>query len=125
MANLGLVQSYLSSVPATQRPALLQAFLEVLQNFTAGRPEPGVTQIERACNLRWYPVSFVTSSVANREVAIPHGLPTAPYLVIPVLDPTEVGGQLVPLKVTRIADNEFVYLSSSVTNATVTIFVEG
>lgn len=125
MANSGLVQSYLSAVPSAQRTPLLQAFLEILQNFTAGRPEPGVTQVERACNLRWYPLSFVTNAVANREVAIPHGLPTAPYLVIPVLDPTEVGGQLVPLTVTRVADDRFVYLSSPDTNATVTIFVEG
>lgn len=125
MANLGLVQSYLSSVPQQQRSPMLQAFIEVLQNFTAGRPEPGVTQVERACNLRWYPLSFVTPAVADRELAIPHGLPTVPYLVIPVLDPSEVGGQLVPLKVTRVADNQFVYLSSSVTDAAVTVFVEG
>lgn len=125
MANIGLVQSYLSAIPSAQRAPLLQAFLETLQNFTAGRPEAGVTQVERACNLRWYPLSFTTSAVANREVAIRHGLPTAPYLIIPVLDPTEVGGQVVPLKVTRVADDEFVYLSSSVTNAAVTIFVEG
>ena len=73
MANIGLVQSYLAAVPAQQQSALLQAFIETLENFTAGRPEPGVTQVERACNLRWYPLTFTTSAVANREVAIAHG----------------------------------------------------
>lgn len=126
MANLGLIQSYLAALTDTaERNGVYQAFLEAMTNFTVGFPEPGVVQSERASNLRWYPVTFTTSTVANREVAIAHGLPVTPYLIIPVLDPSNVGSGIPQLKVTRAADDTYLYVSSPVTAVPVTIFVEG
>src|SRR5580700_10278438 len=124
MAAISIIQSYLTAVSdSVARNGLNLSFLEVTSNFTAGRPEPLVSQSDRGCNLRWYPLGFQTSSVANREVAIPHGLPSTPYLVVPCLDPSMVGAQLVPLKVTRAADQQFIYLSSPTVSAPVVVFV--
>ncbi len=114
MATSSYVNSLLGSLAAPIKVALSQAFSYLLTNLTFGRAEPGQTLQARGANLRIYPLSATT-----------HGLPSAPYLLVPVAPLDTVGASIVPLTVTRAADASRIYLSSSATNATVFVFVEG
>ena len=53
-----------------------------------------------------------------------HGLAAVPYYMIEVLPVRIVGAQIVPLRVTRAADTNRIYLASSVVNAPFMIALE-
>lgn len=113
----GYVSTLLNSLPADIKPPL-QAIFDYLQdNWRLGS---GV----RAANAQWYRSTFTTSSNANQEFSFSHGLDSAPTWLIPIVDLTSVGSQLVPLTVSRAPDANRVYLTSSSTSATVTVYLE-
>ena len=66
-----------------------------------------------------------TPATPGTEFSIAHNFGRAPYLAIPVLPLDMVGAQLVPLTVSRAADDKRIYLSSTVANAPIVIAVEG
>ena len=121
MAAHAYVASILASIPAQIRGPVSDAFGYVLDNWRMGRCTAG----GRAENAQLYALSGTTSGTANAEFSIAHGLSSAPYLLIPILALDTVGQQLVPLKVTRAADSQRIYLSSSVTSAPIRVLVEG
>lgn len=120
MANPAFLKTLFAGVDPALRRSLDTAWEYILANLRLGRP----TADSRAENLQAYFYEFTTPSVANTEFSFTHGLPTAPYLLVPVLS-LEEGAKLVRLTVTRAPDAARVYLSSPDTDAPVTILLEG
>lgn len=120
MANPEYVLAQLGGIDSDLKRVLAAVFRYVLQNLRLGR----VAHQTRLENVQAYFLNGTTAAVANAEFSIAHGLGSAPYVLLPVLDLQTVGAKLVPLTVTRAADASRVYLSSSVTSAPVSVVVE-
>lgn len=113
----GYIQTLLNALPAEVRPILLNAFDYVQSSWRLGTGA-------RATNAQWFRISGTTSSNANTEFSILHGMDVAPATLIPVLDLNAVNSQLVPLTVSKAPDTKRVYLTSSSTGAVITVYVE-
>ncbi len=120
MADKGYVEALLNRLPAEVKTPITSAFRFVLDNLSIG----GVDDTKRAANFRWYRFDGVTSSVANQEFSIRHGQGQMPILCWPVAWLDSSGGRIVPLRVTRPADAQRMYFSSSDTSASVSILAE-
>lgn len=120
MASKGYVETLLNALPEGVKTPVTQAFRHVLDNLSIGGPN----DMERATNFRWYRFDTVTSSVANQEFSVHHGLGQIPLLCWPVMFLDSSGGHIVRLKATRPADAQRVYLSSPDTGASLTLMVE-
>ena len=118
MADIGYLKSELGSFEGAQKNSLNNILTYILNNLSFARLDRG-----RATNAQLYYVSGTTSSNANVEFSIAHGLTSAPSYAIPVLPLDEVGAQSVQLQVSRAADDKRVYLKSSSTSAVVTVMV--
>lgn len=71
----------------------------------------------------WYETT--THATPGTEFTIAHGFGRTPYLLFPVLPLDIDGAQLVPLTVSRVADEKRIYLTSSVGSANIIVGVEG
>jgi hypothetical protein len=120
MADISYIKSVFGSTPDAVKKAAEQAFTYLLNNLTLG----GVDVGRRAKNFQWYWLQGTTSSNANAEFSIAHGLGKAPLVMLQVAPLNEVGAQVVPLTVSRAADASRVYLRSSSTSAPITLLVE-
>jgi len=120
MADASYVKSILGGLQADIRKAMDQAFTYVLGNLRFGPVEHQA----RATNFQAYWLTGVTSSNANEEFTIAHGLGYAPNVVFPVLALNQVGSQSVPLTVSRAADVNRIYLKCSSTGVAVSLLVE-
>jgi hypothetical protein len=120
MASKGYVETLLNALPDNVKGPVTNAFRHVLDNLSIGVPDP----MKRSVNFRWTRFDAVTSSVANTEFSIHHGLGQVPLLCLPVAWLDSSGGQMVTLKITRPADAQRVYLSSPSTGASVSLLVE-
>ena len=118
MADLSYIESELGSLPPEQKRGLVASFRYLLHNLSWARLDGG-----RATNAQLYYISGTTSSNANVEFSIAHGLSGAPSYLMPVLQLTDVGAQLVPLQVSKAPDAKRVYLKSSSTGAAITVMV--
>jgi hypothetical protein len=119
MANSGYVEATLGGLEDDVKQPVMAAFDYVLDNWTIGPLEHG----ERATNLSAVWLTGTTSSVANQEFTIAHGLERTPTYVLPVAALGEVGSQVVPLTVSRAADGVRIYLASSSTSAPIALLV--
>jgi hypothetical protein len=121
MASIGYIESLLNALPDGVKGPVTQAFRHAVKDgFAIG----GVGDMERAENFRWYRFDVRTSSVANTEFSVHHGLNQIPLSCWPILPLDSSGGQIVRLKVTRPADAQRVYLSSPDTGASLSVMVE-
>ena len=118
MADIGSIEAELGALPTDHKRALVAAFRYLLNNLSWSRLDRG-----RAQNAQVYYVSGTTSSNANTEFSLAHGIGTTPSYVLPVLPLDEVGAQMVNLKVSRAADNVRVYFTSPSTGAAITVLV--
>lgn len=118
MADIGYIKSELAAFKSDEKNALQNILTYVLNNLSWARLDGG-----RATNAQLYYKSVTTSTAANVEFSVPHGLGSTPSYLIPVLPLDEVGAQVVPLTVSRAADDKRVYLKSSSTSAAITILV--
>ena len=118
MASIGYVETLLNTLEAKVKKPLVDAFRHVLMDLRLGTGT-------KAANFAWYRVQGVTSTTANGEFSIAHGLGVTPTWVIPVAELSQVNSQIVSLQVTRAPDNRRIYLASPSTNAVVTLLVEG
>lgn len=118
MADIGGVKADLAAFEGAQKTGLQNAFTYVLNNLSLLPTDRG-----RAINMQLYYKSGITSSNANAEFSIAHGLERAPTVLFPAVTLNEVGARIVPLEVTRAADAKRVYLKSSSTSAPITILV--
>lgn len=119
MADIGGVQAELAAFEGPQKTGLVNAFTYVLNNLTFG----AVEHQTRAKNFQTYYLTSTTPSVANTEFSIPHGLGSAPSMLLPVLSLSGIGAQVIPLQVSRAADDKRVYLKSSSTSAAFAVLV--
>jgi hypothetical protein len=118
MADISYIEAELGSVPPEYKRGLVASFRYLLANLSWARLDGG-----RATNAQLYYISGTTSTTANVEFSIPHGLASAPSYLVPVLPLTELGAQLVPLQVSKAPDARRVYLKSSSTGAAITVMV--
>lgn len=123
MADLGFISSELQALPPDLRVILLRVFTSILTDIRLGHPKG--EQPDPMKNLGGGFFAGTTAAIANTEFSIAHGFGRVPYLALPVLPLDQVGSKLVPLTVTRAADDKRVYFSSSVTSAPITLAVEG
>ena len=119
MADIGSVEAEFGSLPPDHKRALVAAFRYVLRNLSFG----AVEHQKPATNFQAYYLTTTTASVANTEFSVAHGLGGAPHMLIPVLDVSAVGSQIVPLTVSRAADDKRIYLKSSSTSAALAVLV--
>lgn len=113
----GYIQTLLNNLPADLRPSLTAAFDYLQDNFRLGDGA-------RATNAQWYRFSSTTATTANQEFSIRHAAGQTPSKLIPVLDLTQIGSQIVPLTVSRAPDDQRLYLKSSSTGAVFEVYVE-
>lgn len=121
MANQGFIETLLAVFGTRERLSLTKAFEEVTKFTRLGAPDSG----GKSDNLAGGFFESTTSTTAGQEVAIPHTLGSAPFLLMPVLPLQSSGTHLVSLTVTRPADASYIYLSSSDTGKTHRFYVEG
>lgn len=120
MADIGFVRGYLGGLPDNVKKALTDVFTYVLPNIRVGLPG----HQKPAENLAWIQLDGVTSTTANQEFTIAHGLTMPPRVIFPCVDMTSSGTQLVRLYTTRPADSKRLYLRSPEVNAAFTCFAE-
>jgi len=110
MANIGYVQGLINRLPADQRVVLLAIFDEVMRQNRIG-------DSDKATNFAWFAVESTTHATANTEFSVVHGMASTPSRFIPSIRLDVVGAQIVPLKVSRLADARRAYFTSSSTSA--------
>jgi hypothetical protein len=101
------------------RNAVTRAFEYVLDNMRLGVPE----HQKRATNSQQYWLASTTAA-STGEFSVQHGLQTTPRYALAVLDLAQPGAKLVPLEVSRAADDRRVYLKSTSTGAPIVLLVE-
>lgn len=112
MASLGFIKTLLNGIEDVKtRQVLTSCFEEVMRQARIG-------DSDKAENFAWFQVEGVTSSVANQEFSVLHGMEVAPNRFIPSIRLDTVGAQLVPLVMSRAPDNRRAYFKSSSTSAT-------
>lgn len=121
MASIGYVDTLIAPLPQEVRKALTDCFSYAFATTLWGPVVNG----RRAVNGQQYFISFMLPNVANQEIAIPHGLSAIPNLAVPVLDVRSANSAIVPLTITRKADDHYLYLKSSATGVPVTLLVDG
>ena len=120
MANTSFVNSKLAPFAGAQKSALTSIFDYILKDIRFGRCDPG----GGITNIAVYGFEGRTHATPDTEFSIEHGMKVTPRLLIPALSLGTVNQELVPLKVTREADAERIYLSSSVADAPIRVLVE-
>ena len=121
MAVIGYVDTLVAPLPQEMRKALTDCFSYAFATTLWGPVVNG----RRAVTGQQYFVSFLTPAVANQEFAVPHGLSAVPNLAVPVLDVRTANSAIVPLTITRKADDHYIYLKCPTVNAPVTLLVDG
>jgi hypothetical protein len=120
VADLGFVKARIAGLAtAADKKIWTDVFTHVLQTISFGEP----THETKAPNLNGYYYTSTTPTVANTEFSIAHGMGSRPRLAIPIVDVSQPGAQLVPLRVSRAADAKRVYFTSTSTSAVFTVLV--
>jgi diacylglycerol kinase family enzyme len=124
MADRGYVKTILAGLKP-EADSLKRSFTAIfeylLKDIRFGRAEDGVA----STNFGGGFFTATTAAVANEEFSITHSFGRTPYLLIPVLPLDAVDASIVPLQVTRAADAQKVYLSSSETGVSIVVYLEG
>ena len=120
MASKGYINSLLNQLDTSIKRVLSPAFEHVLDSLRFG----SVTDQTRAENFQAYFFSATTPSTASTEFSIAHRLNQTPRNLIPILPLDDTTAQIVPLKCSRVADGQRIYLTSSSTSAAIFVMVE-
>jgi len=121
MATSSYVKSLLGGLDASLKTALGKVSEYVLDGNLRFGP---ITHQTRTENFAGVYLVVTTAAVANTEFTVAHGLGAKPRVIWPVLDPQSLGSRIVPLEVSRIADEARVYLKSSDKSAGITLYME-
>lgn len=121
MAALGFLESFLNALPAPVKAPLVAFTQYAFKNLRFGAPDDSPAPCE---NFGGGLVPFTTASIANNEIAVTHGLGRTPRLAFPILALDTVNATAPVLRVTRAADDTFVYLSSAETGVSGHLYVE-
>jgi hypothetical protein len=123
MADLGFFESEIRTLPEALRPTLLRLFRALLKDIRFGHPTGEAA--DPLLNLAGAFLHATTPAIASTELAIRHNFGRTPYLALPVLRLDSVGSSIVSLTVSRAADDKRIYVTSPVTNAPISLAVEG
>lgn len=123
MADLGRALQEINALPTEQRKPWTSILTDVLKNMRFGHPKGD--QPDACVNFGAGFFHGTTPSTPGAEFTIAHGFGRVPYLAFPVLRLDAVGSRIVPLTVTRAADDKRVYLSSTIADAPICLVVEG
>jgi len=121
MASQGFIETLLSAFQPAEKKSLSKAFEEVTKFIRFGDPSESAVKAE---NLSGAFFTSTTSGTAGNEVAIAHQLGTTPYMLVPVMPLNSTAAQVVPLQVTRAADDQYVYVKSTSTGARFSFYLE-
>ena len=119
MSNIGYIDSVLGALPKEQKAPLKSAFEHVMRDASLGAFESGT----RPPNLNAVWREGTTSTTANQEVSIVHGLGRTPTYAIPIVSLATVNSQTPVVSVPRAADGTRVYLASASTNVSFAVLV--
>lgn len=123
MADLGFIEAEIKSLPAQLQPTVLRIFRAFLKDIRFGHPEG--SQPDPMTNMGGGFFHGTTPATPGDEFTIVHGFGRVPYLAIPVLRLDAVGSSIVPLTVSRVADDKRVYFTSTIANAPISLAIEG
>lgn len=123
MADLGLLTAKINSLPQNLRAPMLEIVTILTKDMRFGHPKQ--EQPDPALNFGGGFFAGTTAAIADDEFTIAHGFGRVPYLAIPVLPLDTENAEIVPLMVTRAADDKRLYFSSSVQSAPVLLYIEG
>lgn len=122
--DIGDLRRLVAGVPDPTTKRILTELVETM--FGRGGVQFGaVSHQARAKNLTGFYLEGTTSTTADSEFSIAHGLGRTPYIALQVSPLDTVGAKQVRLRVTRAADSQRIYLASPETAAPVTLLVEG
>jgi len=123
MADLSLIESELNGLPVEMRATFLRIFRAFLKDLRFGHPKG--EQPDPMWNFGGGFFHGTTPATPGDEFTIAHGFGRVPYLAFPVLMLDTVGSSVVPVTVSRAADNKRLYFTSTIASAPVTLGVEG
>lgn len=121
MADLGYVQREINTLPREQRPTFQRIFQAILKDMRLGHPADATASTNFGAAF----YEGTTPATPGDVFTIRHQFGRAPYLLLPVLPLDVEGAQLVPMTVQRAADENRVYLTSSVASAPFIVLLEG
>lgn len=121
MADLGYIQRELGSLPRDLRPTLQRIFQAILKDLRLGHPADATASTNFGAAF----YEGTTPATPGETFTIRHQFGRAPYLLLPVLPLDTDGAQIVPMTVQRAADENRVYLTSTVANAPFIVLLEG
>lgn len=121
MSDLGYIERELKSLPANLQPALQRIFQAIVKEGRFGHP----ADLEPMQNFSGHWYESETPSIAGTEFTVAHQFGRSPYLLVPVLALDVVGSRIVPLEVTRAADEKRIYLKSTIADAPILFGLEG
>jgi hypothetical protein len=122
MATISELDRIIARFPSDLRPAL-QDFAQALLKMRLGHPT-GETS-DPMVNIQGAFLHGTTPAIAGDEFTIAHGFGRTPYLAVAVMRLDTVGSSVVPLTVSREADDKRIYLTSTIADAPVSLATEG
>lgn len=123
MAALGAIESEIKSLPVEMRATMLRIFRSFLKDIRFGHPTGDVP--DPLVNMAGGFFHGTTPSTPGVEFSIAHGFGRVPYLAVPILRLDAVGSSIVPLTVSRAADDKRLYFTSTIADAPISLSVEG
>jgi hypothetical protein len=123
MADLGLIQAEINSLPVDVRATMLRIFTTLLTDLRFGHPKGA--QPDPMKNFAGGFFHATTPVTPGTEFTLPHGFGRAPYLAQPILLLDAVGSSDGVFTVSRAADDKRIYLTSTVASKAVSFLVEG
>lgn len=121
MAAGGYITTLLGGLTADSRRVLTRVFEYFVENNELGPIEHQT----KLTNFKGYYVQSTTSSTADDEFSVQHGIGRTPYLLVPVLPLDDTTAKIVRLQVSRPADAQRVYLRSPEVSAPISLWIEG
>lgn len=123
MADTGFVETEIKSLPQALQATFLRIFRAFLKDIRFGHPTGDAR--DPMLNMGGAFLHGTTPATPGDEFSIAHAFGRTPYLATPVLRLDAVGSSIVPLTVSRIADDKRIYLTSTVASTPISLAVEG
>lgn len=124
MATSSQLKTLIGGLDAEFKKALGECWDYLCNNSFAFGPIDTDAAQTKTTNLYGRYVKVTTSTTANQEVAVAHGLGRIPNVLWNVTSPRAVNSALLPLTITRAADEKRIYMASASTGVTLWLYLE-
>jgi len=121
--NAASLETLLNPLPVELRKVLIDYTRAWATRLRFGAVSE-TTAPQRSENFGGHLVPYTTSTVADQEVAVAHGLGRTPRWLIPGLPANVVNATNPTVTITRAADATYFYVSSAVTSGTGWMYAE-